>query len=108
LLIIGGLYFELQSPGIGFALIVSLIAAVLYFAPLYLEGLAANWEIVMFIVGVLLIVAELFFFPGFGIAGIAGIVLVVMGLTLASSTTLFLTSALQLPTPYCMLYFVFY
>lgn len=83
LLIIGGLYFEFQSPGIGFALIVSLIAAVLYFAPLYLEGLAANWEIVMFIVGVLLIVAELFFFPGFGIAGIAGIVLVVMGLTLS-------------------------
>src|SRR5690606_38507278 len=41
LLIVGGLYFEMQSPGIGFALLVSIIAALLYFAPLYLEGLAA-------------------------------------------------------------------
>jgi hypothetical protein len=39
------LYFEMQTPGIGFPLGVAILAAVLYFAPLYLEGLAANWEI---------------------------------------------------------------
>ena len=44
MLIIGGIYFELQSPGIGFALGVAITAAVLYFAPLYIDGLAANWE----------------------------------------------------------------
>jgi membrane-bound serine protease (ClpP class) len=83
MLIIGGLYFELQSPGIGFALIVSVIAALLYFAPLYLEGLAANWEILVFIAGVILIAVELFVIPGFGVAGISGIALAVIGLTLA-------------------------
>lgn len=83
LLIIGGLYFELQSPGVGFPLIVSIIAAVLYFAPLYLEGLAANWELLVFIAGVILVVLEIFVIPGFGIAGISGIILVVMGLTLS-------------------------
>ncbi len=83
MLIIGGLYFELQSPGIGFALIVSVTAAALYFAPLYLEGLAANWEILLFIVGIILILVELFVIPGFGVAGITGIALAVVGLTLS-------------------------
>ena len=52
--IIGGIYFEMQSPGIGFPLGVAILAAVAYFAPLYLEGLAANWEILVFIIGVIL------------------------------------------------------
>ncbi|MFY0643311.1 MAG: S49 family peptidase [Bacteroidia bacterium] len=83
LLMIGGIYFELQSPGIGFALAIALLAAVAYFAPLYLEGLAANWEIILFIVGLLLIAMEIFVIPGFGIAGIGGIVLTVGSLVLS-------------------------
>ncbi len=83
LLIIGGLYFELQTPGVGFPLIASITAAVLYFAPLYLEGLAENWEILVFIAGVILLIVEIFVLPGFGIAGISGIVLMVTGLTLS-------------------------
>jgi membrane-bound serine protease (ClpP class) len=80
LVIIGGIYFELQSPGIGFPLAASAIAAVLYFAPLYLEGLAENWEILLFIIGVILLMAEIFVIPGFGIAGIAGISLMLFSL----------------------------
>jgi len=83
MLIIGGLYFELQSPGIGFALIVAVSAAALYFAPLYLEGLAANWEIIIFIIGLVLIAIEILVIPGFGVAGISGIALAVLGLTLS-------------------------
>lgn len=80
MLIIGGIYFEMQTPGIGFALLVSVTAALLYFMPLYLEGLAANWEILLFIVGVLLLALELFVIPGFGVAGILGIICLVCGL----------------------------
>lgn len=83
LMIIGGLYFEIQSPGIGLALVVAIAGAVLYFAPLYLEGLAANWEIVVFAVGVILILVEIFAIPGFGIIGISGIILAMAGLTLS-------------------------
>lgn len=83
LLIIGGLYFEMQSPGIGFALLVSVVAALLYFAPLYLEGLAAHWEIALFIVGVILLAVEIFVIPGFGVAGILGIICIVLGLALS-------------------------
>lgn len=83
LLIIGGLYFELQSPGIGFPLIVSVAAALLYFAPLYIDGLAANWEIMIFIIGLVLIAVEIFAIPGFGIAGVSGIILALTGLVLS-------------------------
>ncbi len=40
LIIIGGIYFEMQTPGIGFALLASAIALVLYLVPYYLNGLA--------------------------------------------------------------------
>jgi len=83
MIIIGGIYFELQSPGIGFPIVAALIAAILYFAPLYLEGLADNWEILLFIVGLVLIALEVFVIPGFGVAGISGIALVVTGLALS-------------------------
>jgi membrane-bound serine protease (ClpP class) len=83
LVILGGLYFELQTPGIGFPLIAALIAAVLYFSPLYIDGLAENWEILIFLAGLILIGVEVFVIPGFGVTGIAGITLVITGLTLS-------------------------
>lgn len=83
MLIIGGIYFELQTPGIGFPLGVAITAAILYFAPLYMDGLASNWEILLFIIGLVLLGLELFVIPGFGIAGISGITLIVAGLTLS-------------------------
>ncbi len=83
MIIVAGIYFELQTPGIGFPLIAAVTAALLYFAPLYLEGLAQNWEIILFIIGLILLAIEIFVIPGFGVAGITGIVLVIVGLTLA-------------------------
>ncbi|MDR0796385.1 MAG: nodulation protein NfeD [Tannerella sp.] len=83
LIIIGGIYFELQTPGIGFPLAAAVIAALLYFSPLYIEGLAQNWEILLFVVGVILVVIEIFVFPGFGVFGIGGIVLMIVGLVLS-------------------------
>lgn len=82
LIIIGGLYFELQTPGIGFPLLASIIAVILYFIPFYLSGLAENWEIFVFIIGVILLAVELFVIPGFGIFGILGIVFILGGLVL--------------------------
>ncbi|MDR3046004.1 MAG: nodulation protein NfeD [Bacteroidales bacterium] len=82
MLIVGGLYFELQSPGIGFPLIAAVCAAMLYFAPHYLEGLAAHWEILMFLLGLGLLIVEIFVTPGFGIFGISGIVIIVAALVL--------------------------
>ena len=77
LVIMGGLYFELQTPGVGFPILAAAIALVLYLVPYYLNGLAENWEIIALFVGVLLIMLEVFVIPGFGVAGIAGIALTV-------------------------------
>ncbi|MCK9311716.1 MAG: nodulation protein NfeD [Bacteroidales bacterium] len=83
MLIIGGIWFELQAPGIGFPTLVASVAAVFYFAPLYMDGLAQNWEIILFIIGMILLFMEVFVIPGFGVAGILGILFILCGLTFA-------------------------
>jgi membrane-bound serine protease (ClpP class) len=82
LVIIAGIYFEMQTPGLGFAGLAALVALVFYLVPYYLNGLAANWEILAFFIGIGLIGVEIFVLPGFGIAGISGIVLTVGSLFL--------------------------
>ena len=82
LIIVGGIYFELQTPGVGFPILASLVAAILYFVPYYLNGLAANWELIAFVIGILLLGLEIFVIPGFGVAGVAGIIMIFGSLTL--------------------------
>ncbi len=82
LIIIGGIYFELQTPGATFPILAAGIALILYLIPYYLNGLADNWEIIALFAGLVLIAAEVFVIPGFGVAGIAGIILTVCSLIL--------------------------
>lgn len=82
LVIIGGIWFELQTPGVGFPIAAAILAAILYFVPYYLNGLAENWEIIAFFLGIVLIAVEIFVIPGFGVAGILGITLTVGSLVL--------------------------
>jgi membrane-bound serine protease (ClpP class) len=82
LIIIGGIYFELQTPGVGFPILASFVAAMLYFIPYYLTGLAENWEILTFVIGIILLALEIFVIPGFGIAGISGLILSIGALLL--------------------------
>ncbi|MBL0742813.1 NfeD family protein [Chryseolinea lacunae] len=82
LIVLAGIYFEMQAPGATFPGIAAVIALVLYLVPYYLNGLAQNWEIIAFFVGISLIAAEIFVIPGFGVAGIAGLVLTIGSLVL--------------------------
>jgi len=84
LVILGGIYFELQSPGVGFPLGAAILAAVLYFVPHYLNGLVAYWEPIVVMVGILFLMAEVFVIPGFGVAGVLGAVFTLGGLFLMS------------------------
>ena len=83
MMIIGGIFVEIRTPGIGLPLVTAIVGALLYFAPLYVEQLAASWEIILFVVGLILIALEIFVIPGFGVAGITGIVAVVASLSFA-------------------------
>lgn len=84
MMIVGGIYFELQTPGIGFPIAAAIFGAVLYFAPHYIQGLADHWEIIIFIIGLILLAVEIFVIPGFGVSGVLGIVFVVSALALAT------------------------
>lgn len=80
LMMMGGLYFELQSPGVGFPGMIAAVGAAAFFGPHYLLGLVESWEIVLFVIGVVLLLAEIFVLPGFGIAGITGLTAVLLAL----------------------------
>ena len=62
------------------AAFVALIALAIFVGAPYLTGLANVWEILFLVVGMLLIALEIFVIPGFGVAGISGIGLVIVGL----------------------------
>lgn len=83
MMIIGGIFVEIRTPGIGLPLVTAIVGALLYFAPGYIGHLAEHWEILMFVVGLILIGLEIFVIPGFGVCGISGIVIVVLSLALA-------------------------
>ncbi|MCH8557992.1 MAG: hypothetical protein LAT84_09225 [Balneolia bacterium] len=83
LMMLGGLYFELQSPGVGFPGAMATMGAILFFAPLYIMGFAQPWEIIVFFLGVVLIIVEIFVLPGFGIPGILGISMVLFSLVVS-------------------------
>jgi membrane-bound serine protease (ClpP class) len=80
LMMMGGLYFELQSPGVGFPGMIAAVGAAAFFGPHYLLGLVESWEVVLFVIGVVLLLAEIFVIPGFGIAGISGLTAVLLAL----------------------------
>ncbi len=83
MMIIGGIFVEIRTPGIGLPLVTAIVGALLYFAPGYVGHLVEHWEILMFVVGLILIGLEIFVIPGFGVCGISGIVIVVISLALA-------------------------
>ena len=83
MMIIGGIFVEIRTPGIGLPLLTAIIGALLYFAPGYLGHLVSYWEILLFVAGLILIGIEIFVIPGFGVAGITGIIAVVVSLAFA-------------------------
>ncbi|MCP4457556.1 MAG: nodulation protein NfeD [Cytophagales bacterium] len=73
MMIMGGIWFELQTPGVGFPLGAAILGLVLYLVPHYMNGLAENWEVALLVIGIILIAVEIFIIPGFGVAGVLGI-----------------------------------
>lgn len=80
MLILGGIYMEMHTPGLGVAGAVATVAAVLYFMPMVVGGTLAPWVVLLFIVGIVALALEIFVIPGFGIAGIIGIISILAAL----------------------------
>lgn len=82
-----GLFAEVKTPGWGVPGTAGIIALVLFFGSSYILALASIIDIVLFIVGLVLIALEIFVIPGFGVAGISGILMVIISLFLALTGT---------------------
>ncbi|MDE6097436.1 MAG: nodulation protein NfeD [Muribaculaceae bacterium] len=83
MLILGGIYMEMHTAGLGFAGAVSFVAAVLYFLPMLVLGTLPGWIVILFIAGVVLIALEIFVIPGFGVCGVSGIASIFIALCAA-------------------------
>lgn len=76
------IYAALHAPGHGMAEVVIVTClAVLLGVPL-LTGCAEWWEVLCVLIGLVLLALEIFVIPGFGVTGVAGILLVVFGLVM--------------------------
>ena len=82
ILLIVGVYLELNSPGIGAPAALAAVCLCLVLGAPYLTGLANMWEILLILSGVALLIIEVFVIPGFGVAGVGGIILILAGLML--------------------------
>ncbi|NLX14738.1 MAG: hypothetical protein GXY44_13960 [Phycisphaerales bacterium] len=80
LLMLLGAYTEFHTPGIGVAGAVALVCLVLFLGAPYMAGITMTWEIVAIVLGIILLLIELFVLPGFGVAGIMGLLLLMVGL----------------------------
>ncbi len=75
-----GVYIEFNTPGLGLPGLAAVICFVIIIGSKYLVGLA-NWiEVALFFVGIALLLIEFLILPGFGIAGILGIICLLAGL----------------------------
>lgn len=82
-LIVGGLYLEVQAPGTVIPLVIATVAAFVFFIPLYSMGLVQGLDLGLFLVGLILLLIEIFAIPGFGVTGVLGLLGIFTGLTLS-------------------------
>ena len=85
LLVIGilGIYIEFKTPGFGVPGVIGIVAFALYFFGGYVSGLSGAEWVLVFVLGLALVIVELFVFPGTIALGIAGIVLMLVAIVMA-------------------------
>ena len=80
---LGGLYVEARTPGFGAPGIIGAACLALFFGAHMVIGMA-NWiDVALLVIGVSLILAEIFLLPGFGIAGVLGVACLIGGAYMA-------------------------
>ena len=70
-----GIFIEIRTPGFGIPGLLGLVCVGLFFGGHMLTRIGAEWAFLLFLIGVGLIALEVFVIPGFGVAGILGIML---------------------------------
>jgi membrane-bound serine protease (ClpP class) len=78
-----GLWIEFKTPGFGFPGIAGLLCLAIWFWGHNIAGLSGTTELMLFAIGAVLLLMEIFIIPGFGIAGIGGLALIVVSVMLS-------------------------
>lgn len=89
------LYFELSAPGISAGGIIAAVAFGALFWSSFMGGMAGTLEILLFLGAFALIALEIFVIPGFGFAGISGVLMLVASLVLIGQAVVIPESNLQ-------------
>lgn len=74
------LIFEALTPGFALGGTVGVISLLLFFLSHLYTGAVGAGIVILFLLGIILILAEIFVIPGFGIAGISGITAIILSL----------------------------
>jgi len=90
------LYIEFSAPGISIGGLTAVLCFALFFWSRFMGGTADWLEVVLFVVGLMFLAVELFVIPGFGIAGLSGLLLLGTSLVLASQDFVIPSTAGQL------------
>lgn len=77
------IWMELKTPGVGLPGMIGVLCLATVFLSKYMVGLAEVPEMVIFALGMMLLAVEVLVLPGFGLFGLAGISLMLVGLVLA-------------------------
>ncbi len=98
LIVVGlvALVIELGAPGLGVGGLTSLLCFSLFFWSRFLGGTSGWLEVTLFACGLAFIAAEIFVIPGFGVAGVSGMALMLGSLVMASRRVLIPQNAEQL------------
>ncbi len=78
-----GILVEIRTPGVGLPGIAGLTSLALFLGGHWIVQLAGFEELLLVIVGIGFVVVEVLVIPGFGIAGVAGIVALLAGVTMS-------------------------
>lgn len=100
LLIIGviGIYIEFKTPGFGLPGIVGITAFALYFLAGYVSGFSGWAWMLVFLLGLALVIVELFLYPGTVVVGLIGAVLM-LGAIIMALVDVYPAAPPNLPSP---------
>ncbi len=75
-----GIYIEIKTTGFGLPGILGVICLAIFFWGHHIAGLAGMEDILVFLLGLALLIAEVVFFPSMGILGVLGAVLMLLAI----------------------------
>ncbi len=85
LLLVGvsALYVEMSAPGISIGGLIAGLCFLALFWSRFLGGTCGWLEVILFVSGVIFLAVELFLLPGFGVAGVLGLLLILVSVVMA-------------------------